>query len=708
MATAKKKTVQKKIKIDALAQELKIDPKELLSILKDLGISAKTKASSIDEASVKIVKDLVGSKKPENKPAAVPAEKPAPVKQEVKPVKQEQSAPVPAPVPVTKEESVIEVKQPEPEKQVPAAAPKTTVIISESEINVKDLAGKLNVRPADLIKELLMSGILATINQRIAFDIASKAAAKFNIELVVEEKTLTKLDMSKESADPSKMKMRPPIVTVMGHVDHGKTKLLDAIRKTNVIDTEAGGITQHIGAYQVVINDKQITFLDTPGHEAFTALRARGANITDVVVLVVAADDGVMPQTKEAIDHAKASNVPIIVAINKIDKPTANADRVKQQLSDFDLAPEDWGGKTVTVGVSAKTGAGIETLLEMILLVSDMLELKANPSCPGAGVIIESFMDKFMGPVATVIVQEGTLRVGDAFYSGGTSGKIRALINDKGKRISKAGPATPVKILGMSDVPQAGDIFRVVQNEKEARVHAEKNRESMDLSKMRGKVLSLEDFSQKIKSGEIKVLNLIIKADVHGSQEALVHSLEELAAGNIKTNIIRNSTGNITPGDIMLAKASEAIIVGFNVEFEGDTKALAETEGVDARMYSIIYEAIDDIKMAMEGMLEPEYEEVVTGHAQVRQLFSYSKVGTIAGCIVSDGKIMRGSKARVLRDNEKIAEGTISTLKRFKDDVKEVAAGLECGLTVSNFNNLKVDDVVEQFETRVKKKNVKA
>lgn len=707
MATAKKKTVQKKIKVDALAQELKIDPKELLSILKDLGISAKTKASSIDEASVKIVTDLVGSKKPDNKPVA-PSQKAVPVKQDVKPVKQEQPAPAPAPVPVKREEPVVEIKKPEPEKQVPPAAPKTTVIISESEINVKDLAGKLNVRPADLIKELLMSGILATINQRIAFDIASKAAAKFNIELVVEEKTLAKLDMSKESADPSKMKMRPPIVTVMGHVDHGKTKLLDAIRKTNVIDTEAGGITQHIGAYQVVINDKQITFLDTPGHEAFTALRARGANITDVVVLVVAADDGVMPQTKEAIDHAKASNVPIIVAINKIDKPTANADRVKQQLSDFDLAPEDWGGKTVTVGVSAKTGAGIETLLEMILLVSDMLELKANPSCPGAGVIIESFMDKFMGPVATVIVQEGTLRVGDAFYSGGTSGKIRALINDKGKRISKAGPATPVKILGMSDVPQAGDIFRVVKNEKEARVYAEKNRESMDLSKMRGKVLSLEDFSQKIKSGEIKVLNLIIKADVHGSQEALVHSLEELAAGNIKTNIIRNSTGNITPGDIMLAKASEAIIVGFNVEFEGDTKSLAETEGVDARMYSIIYEAIDDIKMAMEGMLEPEYEEVVTGHAQVRQLFSYSKVGTIAGCIVSDGKILRGSKARVLRDNEKIAEGAISTLKRFKDDVKEVAAGLECGLTVSNFNNLKVDDVVEQFETRVKKKNVKA
>ena len=702
----KKKPAPKKIKVEALSKGLKIDVKELLAILKDLGINAKTKASSIEEDSAKLVEELVKSGK--TKKQAPVAEKPANASTE----KIEPSQTIQAPT-VQKIEPPTEVKIELPQAEVaqapgPEAILNKTVIISEKEITVKDLAARLEVRPADLIKHLLLEKILATINQRITFEIASKAASKFNIDLVYEEKASEKIDAC-SPVDQSKLKTRPPIVTVMGHVDHGKTKLLDAIRKTNVIDTESGGITQHIGAYQVEISGRQITFLDTPGHEAFTALRARGANVTDIVVLVVAADDGIMPQTKEAIDHAKASNVPIIVAINKIDKPDASTDRVKQQLSEFDLTPEEWGGKTVTVGVSALKGTGIESLLEMILLMADMQELKANPSCPAAGVIIESYMDKFMGSVATVIVQEGTLRVGDAFYSGCTSGKIRALLNDKGKRISKAGPACPVKIMGISSVPQSGDIFKVVGNEKEARIIAEKNSQSQDLSKLRGKVISLEDFSQKVKSGdEVKGLNLIIKADVHGSQEALVSSLEELSAGNIKTNIIRNSTGDITQGDIMLSKASEAIIVGFGVDFEGETKALAESEGVDVRLYSIIYEVIDDIKMALEGMLEPEYEEVVTGHTQVRQLFKFSKVGTIAGCIVSDGKIVRGSKARVLRNSEKIAEGTISTLKRFKDDVKEVATGLECGITVSNFDGLRVEDVIEQFETRVKKKHVKA
>lgn len=693
----KKKAVPKKIKVEALSKELKIDAKELLVMLKDLGVSVKTKASSIEEDTVKLVTDLIRSGKTKKKEP----EKSAPKEKEVK---------VPEPIKKEEKKEVAPEKLPEPvpEPKPAAAAANKIITTSEKEITVKDLAALLDVRPADLIKQLLMEGILATINQRITFEIAAKAASKFSIDLIYEEKTSEKIDACR-NVDQSKLAVRPPIVTVMGHVDHGKTKLLDAIRKTNVIDTESGGITQHIGAYQVEINGRQITFLDTPGHEAFTALRARGANVTDIVVLVVAADDGIMPQTKEAIDHAKASKVPIIVAINKIDKPDASPDRVKQQLSEFDLTPEEWGGSTVTVGVSALKGTGIESLLEMILLVADMQELKANPSCPAAGVIIESFMDKFMGPVATVIVQEGTLRVGDAFYSGSTSGKIRALINDKGKRISKAGPAFPIKILGFSSVPQAGDIFKVVTNEKEARAIAEKNAQAQDLSKLRGKVVSLEDFSQKVKSGdEIKGLNLIIKADVHGSQEALVKSLEELSAGNIKTNIIRNSTGNITQGDIMLSKASEAIIVGFNVDFEGDTKALAETEGVDVRIYSIIYEVIDDIKMALEGMLEPEYEEVVTAHAQVRQLFKYSKVGTIAGCMVSDGKIIRGAKARVIRKEEKLAEGAIATLKRFKDDVKEVSAGLECGITVSNFDGLRTEDIIEQFEMRVKRKNVKA
>lgn len=690
----KKKTAPKKIKVEVLAKDLNKEPKELLAILKELGIPAKTKASSIEEESAKLVTELVasgGKKGSEAQPA--PKEKQA----------EKETPPQPKEAPA---EIIAEEPAPQP-KPAPAPANKS-MTLSEKEITVKDLSAHLGVKPADLIKQLLMEGILATINQRITFEIAAKAAPKFGIDLVFEEKASEKIDAC-GTVDQSKLAARPPIVTVMGHVDHGKTKLLDAIRKTNVIDTESGGITQHIGAYQVEINSRQITFLDTPGHEAFTALRARGANVTDIVVLVVAADDGIMPQTKEAIDHAKASKVPIIVAINKIDKPSASPDRVKQQLSEFDLTPEEWGGSTVTVGVSALKGTGIEALLEMILLVADMQELKANPSCPAAGVIIESYMDKFMGPVATVIVQEGTLRVGDAFYSGATSGKIRALMNDKGKRVSKAGPASPIKILGISSVPQAGDIFKVVASEKEARAIAEKNGQSIDQSKMRGKVVSLEDFSQKVKSGdEIKGLNLIIKADVHGSQEALVKSLEELSAGNMKTNIIRNSTGNITQGDIMLSKASEAIIVGFNVDFEGDTKALAESEGVDVRMYSIIYEAIDDIKMALEGMLEPEYEEVVTAHAQVRQLFKYSKVGTIAGCIVSDGKVVRGSKARVIRNGERTAEGAISTLKRFKDDVKEVAAGLECGITIANFDGLRVEDIIEQYEMRVKRKNVKA
>lgn len=707
----KKKPAPKKIKVEALSKELKTDPKELLAILKDLGVPAKTKASSIEEESARLVTELIRSGKQKDKKSDIKADI-VPPAEKLKPLP---IAKEPVAVPeIAKTEPVMEPVQAEAEKSAePAAEPKVAaslnkiVSLSEKEINVKDLAALLEVKPADLIKHLLMEGILATINQRITFEIASKAASKFNVDLVYEEKASEKIDACR-SVDQSKLATRPPIVTVMGHVDHGKTKLLDAIRKTNVIDTESGGITQHIGAYQVMINGRQITFLDTPGHEAFTALRARGANVTDIVVLVVAADDGIMPQTKEAIDHAKASKVPIIVAINKIDKPDASPDKVKQQLTEYDLTPEEWGGSTVTVGVSALKGTGIESLLEMILLIADMQELKANPSCPAAGVIIESYMDKSMGPVATVIVQEGTLRVGDAFYSGGTSGKIRALINDKGKRVSKAGPAFPIKILGISSVPQAGDVFKVVVSEKEARAIAEKNLQSLDLSKTRGKVVSLEDFSQKVKSGdEIKGLNLIIKADVHGSQEALVTSLEELSAGNMKTNIIRNSTGNITQGDIMLSKASEAIIVGFNVDYEGDTKALAETEGVDVRLYSIIYEVIDDIKMALEGMLEPEYEEIVTGHAQVRQLFKYSKVGTIAGCMVLDGKMMRGSKARVLRDKEKTAEGAIATLKRFKDDVKEVASGMECGITISNFDGLRVDDVIEQFEMRVKRKHVK-
>ncbi|MCX5749318.1 MAG: translation initiation factor IF-2 [Candidatus Saganbacteria bacterium] len=677
MQQKKKQVLPKKIKVDALAVELNTDVKQLLGILKDLGINAKTKASSIDEESAKIVRELIKGGNEEKK-------------QDLKP-----EAPA--------VEVKAEVKKPE---QQPDTPQKKTVTIYEPEITVKDLSSKFNMKVSDLIKELMLKGVLANINQRIAFDIASGIASKLGFELIQEEKKTVKEESSAD-VDQSKLRPRPPVVTIMGHVDHGKTKLLDAIRKTNVIDTEAGGITQHIGAYQVEIKGKQITFLDTPGHEAFTALRARGANATDIVVLVVAADDGVMPQTREAIDHAKASSAPIIVAINKIDKPDANPDRVKQQLSELDLTPEDWGGKTVTVPVSAKQGTGIDHLLEMILLVAEMMDLKADPSCPVKAIVIESFMDKSMGPVATVLIKEGTLRVGDAFYSGITSGKIRALINDKGKRISKAGPAFPVEIIGISDVPKAGDILKVVNSEKEARSIAEKSKELSGEGKSKGKVLSLEDFSMQVKSGEMKTLNLIIKADVHGSLEALVKSLSDLSTGNIKTHIILNSTGNINRSDVMLAKASEAIIIGFGVDFEGETKPLAETEGVDARLYSIIYNVIDDIKLALEGMLEPEYEEVISGHSLIRQLFKFSKVGAIAGCTVTDGKMVRGASVRVKRNGDMIFEGKISSLKRFKDDVKEVNTGMECGITVADFDDFAPDDIIEQFETRVKRKNVK-
>lgn len=688
-----------KIKIDALAKELGQDIKHVLSVLKDLNIPAKTKASSIDVESAKIVTELIKGKETPPPPKAKEEINKVPVEP-----KEEKSAPKkepekePAEVPIQKET---------------AAKPAPKVItISSGEITLKDLAVKMNAKPSDLIKELMMEGILATINQRIDFEIAKKITSKFGFEIEEEKKLKIELPQAKEGKksplDQKDLKLRPPVVTIMGHVDHGKTKLLDAIRKTNVIDTEAGGITQHIGAYQVEEKGKLITFLDTPGHEAFTALRARGANVTDIVILVVAADDGVMPQTIEAIDHAKASGAPIIVAINKIDKEGANQDRVKQQLSELGLSPEDWGGQTVTVPISAKQLVGIDTLLDMILLVSELLELKANPSATAAAIVIESTLDKNMGPIANVLVQNGTLRVGDSFYSGTTSGRIRALINDKGKRISKAPPATPVEIIGIADVPKAGDILHVVKNEKEARVFALKNKDESSSQAAQGKLMSLEDISQKINAGETKTLNLIIKGDAQGSVEAIKKSIENISSDNIKTHIVRATTGNITRSDVMLAKASEAIIIGFGVDFDSDTLSFAEAEGIDARLYKIIYEVIDDIKLALEGMLKPEYEEVVIGHAKVRQTFKFSKVGTIAGTIVIDGIMKRGLSIRILRENEKMFEGKLISLKRFKDDVKEVASGLECGIVIDNFADFKGDDIIEQYEMRLKKKHVKA
>jgi translation initiation factor IF-2 len=524
-------------------------------------------------------------------------------------------------------------------------------------------------------------------------------AAKFGKELV--------LRATQEAAPKAyegkieKRALRPPVVTVMGHVDHGKTKLLDAIRKTKVAEKEAGGITQHIGAYQVTVQGRRVTFLDTPGHEAFTALRARGAKVTDIVVLVVAADDGVKPQTVEAINHARAAGVPIIVAINKIDKPEANPDLVKKQLSDLGLMPEEWGGQTVTVPVSATQGTGIEALLEMILLLADVQELKADPEAVPMGVVIESRLDKGRGAVATVLVKNGTLKIGDVFTCGETFGKVRALLKETGARLEKAGPSAPVEILGFYEVPTPGDVFQVVASEKEARALAEQAREGKT-KVARGKAVSLEDFSKHVKEGEAKDLNLVVKADVQGSMDAIVKTISDLKVGNIGVHVIHSGVGSINESDVMLAKASDAILIGFNIGIESSAETLSVDEGVEVSKYDIIYKLIDDVKLAMEGLLEPEYEEVITGHAEVRQLYSFSKVGAIAGCFVIDGKLTRGTGMRIFRNKEKIYEGKLESLKRFKEDVKSVEQSYECGVAIPGYTDFQVGDVIENFEVREK------
>jgi translation initiation factor IF-2 len=656
----KAKTV--KIKVSDLAKELDLTSKELLSALKDLGVEAKTAASSIDEESAKLVREIIKPKE----------EKPAP-------------APVPPPAPT-------------PVPQAPAKP--AGLVIDTEDITVKDISEKLNIKSSDLIKELMKKGLLVTINQRIAAEVAREVASAFGKEVT--------LRATQESGKPlgheikiERRALRPPIVTVMGHVDHGKTKLLDAIRKTKVAEKEAGGITQHIGAYQVDVHGRKVTFLDTPGHEAFTALRARGARVTDIVVLVVAADDGVMPQTIEAINHARAAGVPIIVAINKIDKPEANLDRVKTQLAELGLQPEEWGGQTVTVPVSAKQGTGVNDLLEMILIVADVQELKADPNGTPMGVVVESRLDKGRGPVATVLVKNGTLKVGDVFACGYTFGKVRALFTDTGARLDQAGPATPIEVLGFIEVPTAGDLLQVVPSEKEARMLAEQRKE-VETKVMRGRAVSLEDFSKHVKEGESKDLNLVVKTDVQGSLDAIVQSITDLRVGSIGIHIIHSGMGGINESDVMLAKASNAIIIGFNVGFQGNAEPYAATEGVEIRQYNIIYKLIDEVKLAMEGMLEPVYEEVVTGHAEVRNLFSFSKVGTIAGCFVTDGKMARGTGMRIFRGKEKIYEGKLESLKRFKEDVKSVESNYECGIAISGYTNFQVGDTIEAFEVREK------
>ena len=565
---------------------------------------------------------------------------------------------------------------------------------------MKELAEVLGKKGSDLVMALMKKGQMLNINATLDFDTAAAIAEDYNVILEQEEeKDILETVFAEEEDDEKDLKERPPVVVVMGHVDHGKTSLLDAIRHSNVTKGEAGGITQHIGAYTVQIDGKPITFLDTPGHEAFTAMRMRGAQITDIAILVVAADDGVMPQTVEAINHAKAAGVEIIVAINKMDKPSANPDRVKQELVEYGLVAEDWGGQTICVPVSAVTKEGLDSLLEMIILVAEMKELKANPNKHARGAIVEAQLDKGRGPVATVLVQNGTLQVGDPIVAGAAYGKIRAMTDDKGRRVKKAGPSTPVEILGLSEVPSAGDSFYVAENDKQARQVAEsiiaKNRENM--IKETPQKVSLDDLFSQIQSGNMKELNIVVKADVQGSVEAVRQSLERLSNEEVRVRIIHGGVGAITESDVMLASASNAIIIGFNVRPEPAAKAFADEEKVDVRLYRVIYNAIEDITAAMKGLLDPVFEEQVLGHAEVRQLFKASGVGTIAGSYVKDGKFVRNCQVRIIRDGIVVYEGDLESLKRFKDDVKEVAAGYECGLVFKKFNDVKEGDWIEAY-----------
>ena len=573
------------------------------------------------------------------------------------------------------------------------------IVIYKEGMTIGDIAKALNVAPAELIKKLFMLGTMATVNNTLDFDNTEILVSEYGKELKKEEavdvSNFEEFEVKDKEEDLVK---RPPVVTIMGHVDHGKTTLLDTIRKTNVVEGEAGGITQAISAYQVKHNDEKITFIDTPGHAAFTEMRARGASITDIVIIIVAADDGIMPQTKEAIDHAKAANVPILVAINKIDKPEANPERVMTELAEYGLTPEEWGGDTIFTKISAKQGTGIEELLENILLVAEMQEYKANPNRYAMGTVIESRLDKQVGPIATVLIGNGTLRLGDPIVVGTSYGKVRTLKNDKGKEITEAEPSKPVEITGLSEVPEAGDKFMAFETEKEAHSISDQRKNASKLKDMKSsEAVSLDDLFNKIGEG-LKEINVIIKADVHGSSEAVKNSLEKIEVEDVRVNVIRSSVGAITESDIVLAKASNAIIVGFNVRPTNDIRDYAKENGVEIRLYNIIYKAVEEIEAAMKGMLEPVYEEKITGTAEVRQLFKFSKVGTIAGSYVTDGIIKKDAKARVIRDGVVIYDGDIGSVQREKDSVKEVKKGLECGITIENFNDIKVKDIIEAYE----------
>jgi len=679
-----------KVRIYELAKELEVSSKELINVLfEEFSIKAKNHMSVIEEEDAELIKELYSD--------------------ENSGLKDDKNETVEHYENLANEDAnkvVIRKRGRKGRDELGSGnnsveAIDDEVVVIDSTITVKDLADTLKRPYVEVIKQLIFIGVMAGMNQEIDFATAEKVIEKYGALAVLREVEEGKIADEEEfegEENEIETDKKPAVVTVMGHVDHGKTSLLDCIRKSKVTETEAGGITQHIGAYTVNINGEKITFLDTPGHEAFTAMRARGAQITDIVILVVAADDGIMPQTEEAINHCKAAKVPIIVAINKIDRPGANVDKVKQELTEHGLVAEDWGGDTICVPVSAHTKEGIDTLLEMILITAEMLELKANASRHAKGTVIEAKLDKGRGPLATLLIQNGTLHTGDSIIVGSTYGRIRAMFDDKGKKIKTAGPSIPVEILGLSEVPAAGDRFNVVKDEKTARNMAETRKNNLREEHFEtSNRVSMENLYSQIQEGNVKELGVIVKADVQGSVEAVRQSLEKLSTDNVKVRVIHSGVGAITETDVVLAAASNAIIIGFNVRPDNNAATIGEQEKVEIKTYRIIYDALDDIKAAMVGMLDPVYKEVVLGRVEIRQIYKVSNVGTIAGSYVLNGKITRNSSVRVLRNGIVITESTLASLKRFKDDAKEVAAGFECGLSVEKFNDIKEGDIIEAF-----------
>lgn len=722
------------IRIYQLAKQLGKPSKLLVEELKQQGLPVKSYMSTVDDDTAQLILNLFEPKK-EDTPSeaetgkAVAKEKKTPKASrrctgtatkkapviKAKEVEAEDKEPPTEPKPKTakKQRDAKRAKPSEEKVSAPAPEPQAAPVAAVLEegapdgvadevlalteaITVKELAENMQAKANDVIKTLMQMGIMCNINQVLDFNTAEKVAGEYGFQVTMEG-----IDTDEEVVieDEEGLEPRPPVVTIMGHVDHGKTRLLDAIRETKVMEGEAGGITQHIGAYSVDAEKGKIAFLDTPGHEAFTAMRARGAQVTDIVVLVVAADDGVMPQTREAVAHAKSAEVPILVAINKIDKPNAQPERVKQQLTELGLLPEEWGGETIYCEVSAKERIGIDDLLEMILLQAEVLELKCNPNKLSRGTIIEAKLDKGRGPVFTVLVQDGTLSVGNPFVCGLEYGKVRAMFSDSGKRIQQAGPSVPVEVLGVSDVPKAGDLFQAVEEERKARqigyLRQQQQREKDLAGSSR---ITLDDLYLRIQEGQIKELNVVLKTDVHGSLQAITESLEKLGTDDVKIKIIHGSVGAIREGDIGLASASQAVVIGFNARPTPQASEMAGHEGIDVRLYTVIYELVADVKAAMEGLLDPITKEVVLGQAEIRQVFNISRIGTVAGCYVIDGIVKRDSNIRVIRDNIVVYEGKVGSLKRFKDDVREVASGYECGTSVDGYNDIKLGDVLEYYE----------